>query len=142
MRVLVDTCVIVDVLQAREPFRAEAEKIFIAAANKRVDTFITAKSVTDIYYLIHRSTNSDKETRKILSNLFVIFELIDSAGLDCLKALSSEMTDYEDAVMTETALRTGMDWIVTRNVKDYNKSPVSICTPSEFLSLIEQKNIE
>ncbi len=140
MRVLVDACVIVDVLQAREPFRAEAEKIFIAAANKRVDAFITAKSVTDIYYLIHRSTHSDKETRKILSNLFVIFEVIDSAGLDCLKALSSEMTDYEDAVMTETALRTGMDWIVTRNVKDYGKSPVSVCTPSEFLSLIEQKN--
>ncbi len=142
MRVLVDACVIVDVLQAREPFRAEAEKIFIAAANKRVDTFITAKSVTDIYYLVHRSTHSDKETRKILSNLFVIFEVIDSAGLDCLKALSSEMTDYEDAVMTETALRTGIDWIVTRNVKDYGKSPVSVCTPNDFLSLIEQKNIE
>ncbi len=140
MRVLIDTCVIVDVLQAREPFRAEAEKIFIAAANKRIDAFITAKSVTDIYYLIHRSTHSDKETRKILSNLFVIFEVIDSAGLDCLKALSSEMTDYEDAVMTETALRTGMDWIVTRNVKDYSKSPVSVCTPNDFLSLIEQKN--
>lgn len=138
MRVLIDTCVIIDALQSREPFKDDAEKIFILAANKRFDGFITAKSVTDIYYLVHRSVHSDKETRRILSNLFVIFEPTDSAGLDCLKAISSEISDYEDAVMSETALRTGMDFIVTRNIKDYVKSPVSICTPKDFLDLFEQ----
>ncbi len=138
MRALIDTCVIIDALQSREPFKNEAEKIFIAAANKRFDGFITAKSVTDIYYLIHRSVHSDKDTRKILSNLFIIFVPVDSAGLDCLKAVSSEMTDYEDAVMAETALRTGMDCIVTRNIKDYGKSPVTVYTPNSFLDLLEQ----
>lgn len=140
MRVLIDTCVIIDALQSREPFKDDAEKIFILAANKRFDGFITAKSVTDIYYLIHRATHCDKDTRKILSNLFVIFEPIDSAGLDCLKAISSEISDYEDAVMSETALRTGMEYIVTRNIKDYVKSAVSVCTPKDFLDLFEQNN--
>lgn len=142
MRVLIDTCVIIDALQSREPFKDDAEKIFILAANKRFDGFITAKSVTDIYYLIHRATHSDKDTRKILSNLFVIFEPIDSAGLDCLKAISSEISDYEDAVMSETALRTGMEYIVTRNIKDYVKSAVSVCTPKYFLEMIERNNAE
>ncbi len=142
MRVLIDTCVIIDALQSREPFKDDAEKIFILAANKRFDGFITAKSVTDIYYLIHRATHSDKDTRKILSNLFVIFEPIDSAGLDCLKAISSEISDYEDAVMSETALRTGMEYIVTRNIKDYVKSAVSVCTTKDFLDLFEQNNAE
>lgn len=142
MRVLIDTCVIIDALQSREPFKDDAEKIFILAANKCFDGFITAKSVTDIYYLVHRATHSDNDTRKILSNLFVIFEPIDSAGLDCLKAISSEISDYEDAVMAETALRTGMEYIVTRNIKDYVKSAVSVCTPKNFLEILEQKDAE
>lgn len=104
--------------------------------------FITAKSVTDIYYLTHRLTHDDKETRKILSKLFSLFHILDTGSLDCRKALSSEIRDYEDAVMVETAIRTEMDCIVTRNVKDYAKSPVKVCEPCMFLKLLEKGNKE
>lgn len=60
MRVLLDTCVVIDALQSREPFYEEAQEIFLAAANRRIDGFLTAKAVTDIYYLTHRLTHSDK----------------------------------------------------------------------------------
>lgn len=73
MRVLVDTCVIIDALQSRIPFAEAAQKIFIYSANEQFEGFITAKSVTDIYYLTHRLTHDDKETRKILSKLFVSY---------------------------------------------------------------------
>ena len=55
---------------------------------------------------------------------------------DIRNAITSELTDYEDAVMTETALRSGMKCIVTRNVKDYRKSPVPVYTPAEFIELL------
>ena len=54
MRVLIDTCVIVDALQSRVPFAEAAQKLFIYSANKQFEGYITAKSVTDIYYLTHR----------------------------------------------------------------------------------------
>ncbi len=41
------------------------------------------------------------------------------------------------AVMAETALRTGMDCIVTRNIKDYVKSPTAVYTPKDFLDSLE-----
>lgn len=134
MRALIDTCVIIDALQNREPFAEDAQKIFLAVANKRFSGYITAKSSTDIYYLIHRLTQSDKETRKILSKLFTLFEVLDSAGIDCRKALSSGLSDYEDAVMVETAVRSDIDCIVTRNKKDYLKSAVFVFSPDEFLN--------
>lgn len=133
MRVLVDTCVIIDALQSRVPFAEAAQKIFIYSANKQFEGYITAKSVTDIYYLTHRLTHSDAETRKILSKLFTLFHLLDTT-LDCRKAISSEIGDYEDAIMVETAIRSEMDCIVTRNVKDYTKSSVKVYEPSTFLS--------
>lgn len=137
MRVLLDTCVIIDALQSRGPFCKDAQEIFLAAANRRFDGFLTAKAATDIYYLTHRITHSDKETRRILSTLLSLFELIDTAGMDCRRALSSGMSDFEDAVMAESALRTGMDHIVTRNAKDYRQSAVPVCTPGEFLEKIK-----
>ena len=91
MRVLVDTCVIIDALQSRVPFAEAAQKIFIYSANKQFEGYITAKSVTDIYYLTHRLTHSDAETRKILSKLFTLFHLLDTTSLDCRKAISSEI---------------------------------------------------
>ena len=140
MRVLIDTCIIIDALQSRVPFAEAAQKIFLASANKKFEGYITAKSVTDIYYLTHRLTHSDMETRKILSKLFMLFHPLDTTSLDCRKAISSEMNDYKDAIMVETAVRSGMDCIVTRNIKDYTKAAVNVLDPLAFLKLLEADN--
>ena len=137
MRALIDTCIVIDALQNREGFCDDAQKIFLAAANKRFVGFLSAKAVTDIYYLTHHYIHSDKDTRAVLSTLFQLFELLDTAGIDCRKAISSDISDYEDAVMVESAVRSGVDCIVTRNIKDYSKSPVPVYLPSNFLKLIE-----
>ena len=136
MRALIDTCVIVDALQSRDPFCADAQKIFLAVANRWFDGCITAKSSADIYYLAHRTTHSDTETRKILAKLFALFDLLDTTAMDCRRTLSSKMTDYEDAVMAETALRSGCNCIVTRNLKDYKNASIPSYSPSDFLQLI------
>ncbi len=137
MRILIDTCVIIDALQNREPWSKDAQTLFLMAANRDFDGFISAKSVTDIYYLMHRSTHSDKDTREVLNRLFKLFGLVDTAGNDCRFALSSDVTDYEDAVMIESAVHSQMDCIVTSNVKDYSKSAVPIFTPEELIQKLE-----
>ena len=42
--------------------------------------------------------------------------------------------------MVETAIRSEMDCIVTRNEKDYTKSSVKVHEPSAFLELLEAEN--
>ena len=105
MKALVDTCVTIDFLQAREPFAESARAVFRAAAAELCLCCITAKSATDIYYLTHRCTHNDKE----------------------------------DAVMIETAVRSGMDCIITRNTKDYARSVIPVYTPKQFVRLLEQE---
>ena len=142
MRILLDTCIVIDVLQHREPFWEDSYRVMLTIANRHVEGFLTAKSFTDLYYLTHRATHSDKETRKILSTLLIPLSLLDTAGIDCHRALSTEIRDYEDAVMIETAQRESIDCIVTRNQKDYAKSSVSVYTPEEFLGLVSFKEDE
>ena len=138
MRALLDTCVIIDALQSREPFSSDAQTIFLLAANQRFVGCITAKSSTDVYYLMHRYTHNDKQSRTVLSKLFTLFEVLDTTGTDCRHAIPSQITDYEDAVMIETAARTEVDCIVTRNTHDYEKSSVPVYTPEEFIAKVNE----
>lgn len=139
MKVLIDTCVIIDALQSRKPFYENAEKIILAAANNHIDGFITAKAVTDIYYLTHRLTHSDVETRRIITTLMGLVGIIDMTDMDCRRAVSSVLKDYEDAVMVESAKRSGMDAIVTRNEKDYAASPITVYLPEDLLALLSSE---
>ncbi len=134
MRVLIDTCVIIDALQARKDFGEDAERLFIAAANNCFLGYITAKAATDIYYLMHHYTHDDKTSRNTLNKLFSLFDVLDTSGIDCRKAVPSSVSDFEDAVMVETAIRTEMDCIVTRNIKDFGNSPVPVLSPKELLA--------
>lgn len=138
MRAVIDTCVILDYLQCREPFFDNALNIAIGRANNEFEAYITASSLTDLYYIIHRHTHSSIETRRIISDLTVLFGLIDTYAEDCINALHSEMKDYEDSVMSETAYRIKADCIVTRNIKDYERSRVPAVLPSEFLMNTEK----
>lgn len=137
MRAFIDTCVVIDALQSREPFAKDAQDIFLAAANNLYLGYISAKAVTDIYYLMHRHTHDDKASRDILNKLFSLFDVLDTAGIDCRKAVLSPVSDFEDAVMVETALRNEVDCIVTRNLRDFTKSPVPVYEPKAFLKLLE-----
>lgn len=139
MKALIDTCVVMDFLQNRNPFSDAAHKIFRTAATEMFSGCITAKSATDIYYLTHRCTHSDKESRTKLNQLLTIVGMLDSKADDVFHAISSKASDLEDAVMIETAIRSQVDCIITRNTKDFSKSPVPVCTPEQFLEVLEQK---
>lgn len=138
MKALLDTCVIMDFLQNREPFAQNAKKIMQAAAMELFTGCITAKSATDIYYLTHRCTHSDKESRSKLNQLLTVIGMLDSMADDVFHAISSDVKDFEYAVMCETAIRSKIDCIVTRNEKDYADSIVTVYTPNEFIEILEK----
>lgn len=140
MKAVIDTCVIVDALQDRAPFGEAAKSIFLFCANRQCEGLLTAKAITDIYYLAHRQTHNDKTTREVITKLCTIFGLLDTTVLDIRKAILSETSDFEDAVMIETAVRYKVDCIVTRNTKDYSKSSIHVYTPDEFLKLLVNTN--
>lgn len=138
MKALIDTCVLVDFLQKRTPFDTDARDVMMLVAGNFVEGYTTAKAVTDIYYLAHRMTHSNEETRKIITNLLTIIDIMDTKSVDARLALSSPVSDYEDAVMAETAKREKADCIVTRNIKDYADAGIPVFTPSDFIRKIRE----
>ena len=95
---------------------------------------LTAKSLTDIHYIIRRSIHNETTVRKHLSTLFSLFAVADTRAADCERALVSKMSDYEDAIMVETAKRIAADCIVTRNLKDYAQADIPVLSPEDCLA--------
>lgn len=83
MKTLIDTCVIVDVLQKRVPFYKAAMDVILAISNRQCVGVLTAKSVTDIYYILRRSLHNEEEVRKLIRILFTLFDVEDTFSTDC-----------------------------------------------------------
>ncbi len=69
MRVLIDTCVVIDAISGREPFSESAQQILLMAERGYLDGFITANQLTDLHYLIHRETHNNSLANDILKQL-------------------------------------------------------------------------
>lgn len=139
MKVLVDTNVIIDVLTSREPWNESAEKIFLMSANHILDMYITASSATDIYYLVRKYLHNTKHAKQIIEKLYSLTGILGVTGEDCINALASPVNDYEDAVVDRVAENAKMDYIITRNIKDYQHGAVKSILPDDFIILMENE---
>lgn len=139
MKVLIDTCVIIDALQKRDPFFQDAQNLLLLAADDDFEGFITAKSAIDVRYIIRKHSHSEIDSRYILNVIYDFLTIIDTTGEDCINALISNNNDYEDAVVVEGAKRSGIDYIITRNIKDYENLGIPVIEPSEFVDMVLEK---
>ena len=142
MRILLDTNVVVDVLQQREPWHKDGEKIFLAAAMKQLTACITAKQVADIHYLTKRTfkdqAHTDDLAKQVVLKLLSFIELMDVCATDCQTAISINNNDFEDAMLMVGAARESVDYIVTRNTEHFKGSSIPVLTPADFVILLEK----
>ena len=133
MKLLIDTNVVLDALMSREPWVEQAQNIVIAVAQEKAEGFITASSFTDIHYLLRKHLKDKEQTKQSLLKLLALVNVLDVNGTDCEKAFDLPMSDYEDALLAYCGKRHKMDFIVTRNLKDFSDSPVKAIEPEEIL---------
>ncbi len=138
MKIVIDTNVLLDAIVNREPFSQEAQDIFNLILDNKVEGFITANSITDIYYIARKHMNHD-DLRNTMRSLFAIFSIIDVLGDDCKNALDFPLEDYEDALLVVCGGKVMIDHIITRDKEFIDKadSSVSVITPKELLQKIE-----
>jgi predicted nucleic acid-binding protein len=135
LNILFDTNVILDALLDRKPFSTIAVLLMDAAEKSIVNGFLCAHSVTTIYYLMEK-TKERTFARQNIRLLFDIFAVAPVTRVVLQEALELDFSDYEDAVVHESAIGINADGIVTRNSADYGKSKIAVYSPAELLSAI------
>jgi predicted nucleic acid-binding protein len=113
---------------------ADREEILITKNGKLVG-FVTASAATDIYYILRKSVGREKAL-KSLKLIVSVLEVADVGKNDILRAMEADMKDFEDALAAVCAKRVKTEYIVTRNMNDFLKSPVPAATPEKIASMI------
>ena len=138
MRVLIDTNVILDILQKREPFFTDSYRALRRALENDAECLISASAVTDIFYVLRKSLGSAQQAKEHIDQLAQVVSFADVQGMDIHTALMRAMPDFEDAVadavVDAVAERSGASYILTRNIKDFTGSVVPAILPADFLN--------
>ena len=137
MKLLIDTNIILDFLQKREPYYEDASAIFQLSVDNEVIECVTASSITDIYYLVNKEFKDVKKTKERIQDLLELITILDVTNKDIQDAIRSEWKDFEDSLQYIVALHNSVDAIITRNTKDFSESSIPIYSPKEFLNFIK-----
>lgn len=135
MKILLDTNIILDILLAREPFVHASSEVFIRAEECVYDAYLTSNSIADIVYLLRKQIPESLKRQEIIKDLLRILDVVSVTKMDIIKALDLQFTDFEDALQTQCAKKSKIDYIVTRNTKDFTDKDIKALTPEEFLKI-------
>lgn len=140
MKVLIDTNIVLDFLLQREPFFEDAEHLFQAVDAGQIVGYVTATTLTDIFYIARKHTRSVEKARQAVSEIFTVMEIcaIDRGVLE--SAFNSGLADFEDAVQIFSAVACGLEVIVTRDVRGFLSSPLPILSVADLLQQVGQQN--
>ena len=133
MKALLDTNIIIDVLERREPFFKDSYKLIQLNLQEKLETVISAGTITDVYYIINRSIHDANKAKEKIIALATLINICDTTTADINAALAIEIPDFEDAVIVAIAKRIKADYIITRNETNFSNSIVPVLAPKQFL---------
>ncbi|CDM93479.1 MAG: PIN domain-containing protein [Limnospira sp. PMC 1291.21] len=131
MRVLIDTNVVLDFLQEREPFVENAARIFQQIDAGEIEGVITATTITNIYYII-RKFAGDGVARDAIAQILIDLTIA-PVNRDVLEgAIALQFADFEDAVQYVCGISHPVDVIVTRDVTGFSAATIPVVLPENF----------
>ena len=133
--ILIDLNIILDVLQKREPFYEASARLLAAVETGLLEGFIAAHSITTLFYLIQKD-KSAAEARAVITNLLQFLKIAPVNQRTIDQALNLDYDDFEDAVQMISALQCKAEYLLTRNIADYQPALIPVVQPVDFISSI------
>ena len=136
MKILIDTNVLLDFIIGREPFYENADKVISLCVDKKIEGYIAAHSITNLFYIM-RKYFSNSESREIIINLLEFLDVIQIDKNKLIMSLKDDsFKDFEDRLQVECAKSLKIDYLVTRDLSDYANSEIDCYTPDIFVNKI------
>ena len=131
-KVFLDVNVMIDIMGQREPFSVPALQLMALADRGIVQIYVSAMSYATASFILGRY-NKEVDVLNEFSKFMQITTAtpVDAVTLD--SSIHSGFTDFEDAMQYFSAQRENVDFIVTRNKKDFAAATIPVFEPQEFI---------
>lgn len=132
MKLLIDTNVILDMVFHRNGCD-NSMKLFRKIRENGDSAYITASSVTDLFYIIRKELHDTGQTYVIMENIFKLVAVLSVTEKDIQDAFGQKWKDFEDCVQYMTGKNNAVDHIITVNEKDHADAELPVQTPSAWI---------
>jgi len=136
MRVLIDTNIILDAFLEREVFVQDAKTLFIAIQSHQIEGYVTATTLTNIFYIVRKQTKSLERAREAVAMTLGLMKICEVNRNILETAFASNLRDFEDAVQLACAYAKNVDAIVTRNADDFAGASLPILSVQQLFEQI------
>lgn len=113
-----------------------SKRIITLAENNSINAYISAASVTDIYYIARRQLRDKNVVLNLIKNLRKVVKVAAVSEKEIDAALNFSWSDFEDAVQYSVAKSNDMNYIITRNTEDFIASEIPVVTPEDFCRIL------
>ncbi|MCB0629476.1 MAG: PIN domain-containing protein [Lewinella sp.] len=132
-KLFIDSDVVIDFFTDREPFANPASEIFELNEQGKLKLHVSAVSINNIYYIVRKYLDH-KRAIQVIEDLIDMVHVVGTTKREIIQALKNGFKDFEDSIQYSTALTIdGIEAIITRNVKDYERSEIAVFTPENYL---------
>lgn len=122
MVILIDTNVALDFLTMRQPYYNDAKNVIRICADGQVQGYIAFHSLPNIFYILRKS-HTDAVRREMLRKLCFVLRVTGASHEKVCNAINCDgFKDFEDCLQDECTKEVSADFIVTRNVDDFQNS--------------------
>ena len=125
---LIDSDVLVDAALIREPHATASMSLLAQVRQGRERACIAWHTISNFHYVVARERNATY-ARQFIANLIEFVDVAETGAADVIYAINLPMSDFEDALQVAAARACGARSIVTRNVRDFARSPIPAVTP-------------
>jgi len=141
-KVFLDTDVLLDLFLEREPHHTASLQLLTELKRTTVGCYTSPVVMANMSYILARAKGRDYSMKKLRSlRQMVGIVPIDQATVDA--ALASAQRDVEDSLQLHCAEASGIDTLITRNVRDYPKGRLRVIDPMQYLSsVLRGKKVE
>ena len=137
MKFFLDTNVLIDFILERPLFYQPAAMIVSLAAERKIDICVSALSVVTANFIcIERCKMPLDVYRRKVDFLRNFIEVCSVDSSDVNSSYEANWKDFEDGVQYFSAIRSGVDYLVTRNVKDFEENDLKVITVDEACRLL------
>lgn len=137
---LLDTNVVLDALLDRTPWNVQANTIWQAQLDKQFVAYVTATTLTDIFYISRRYGGLEKAWRLVYAVLNQL-SVISVGPRELQLATRLAGSDFEDNLQIACAINAQLDLIVTRNLTGFSGNNIPILTPQQLLLELRESSL-
>ena len=138
MRLFLDTNVLIDLYQERHPYYEDMKKLQIMEEFGDAELWASAKSFTDIYYIMRKECVGADILRGFDAS-FEFLRICSIDGEDVKSAVRLEWIDFEDCVIEMAARKVKADFLLTRDAAGFAQSKIPVKRPEAFLDWVERE---